>query len=109
MVALVPGDGVDGEVAAPQVVLQRDVGRGVDGEALIAAAALALGAGERVFLVRLGMQEHREVLADRLEALLDHLLRGGADHHPVAILDLQAEQLVADGAADDVLLHGFLA
>ena len=54
-------DGIDREVAALEVLFERDVGRGVDDEAVVAAAALALGARERVLLVRLRMQEDREV------------------------------------------------
>jgi hypothetical protein len=37
----------------------------MDGEALVAATALALGAREGVLLVGLRMQEHREIAADR--------------------------------------------
>ena len=52
-----------GEIAPRQVLLQRDVGLGVEGEAVIAPCRLALGARQRVFLARLRMQEYREVLA----------------------------------------------
>ena len=52
---------VDRQVAARQVFFERDVGRGVEGEAVVAGRRLALGARERVFLVRLRMQEDREV------------------------------------------------
>ena len=45
--------GVDGEVAPRQVLLERDVGRGVEREAVVAGRGLALGARQRVFLVRL--------------------------------------------------------
>jgi hypothetical protein len=51
------------------------------------------------------MEDHGKVLADRLEAEPDHLLRGRAHHNVVAILDREAEQLVAHGPADDVGLH----
>jgi hypothetical protein len=37
----------------------------VEGEAVVAVAGLALGPGQRIFLVRFGMQEDREILADR--------------------------------------------
>ena len=74
-------------------------------ESLVAAAALALGASKRVFLVRLRMQENGEVPADRLEAGALHLVGCRADDHVIAILHGQAEQFVAHGAADDVGLH----
>ena len=48
--------------------LERDVGRREELEAAIAAPVLALGARERVFLVRFRMQEHREVAADRADS-----------------------------------------
>jgi hypothetical protein len=96
---------IDGEIAPPEVFFQRDIRGGVDGEALVAAAALALGAGERVFLVGLRMQEHREILAHRLEAQPHHLFGGRAHHDVVTFLDRQAEQLVAHGSADEVDLH----
>ena len=76
------GDGVDGEIAAQQILLQRDIRRGVDGETLVAARGLALGARQRVFLMGLRMQEHREILAHRLKALPDHVFRRAA--HPVS-------------------------
>jgi hypothetical protein len=59
------GHGIDGQVAAGEIFFQRDLGRRVEGEAVVAVAGLALGTGQRVFLVRFGMQEDREILADR--------------------------------------------
>src|SRR5712664_2241106 len=73
--------GVDGQVAAPEIVLERDVGGSLHREALVAAAALPLGGRNRVLLVRLRVQEHRKVLADRLEALRDHLFRRCTDYN----------------------------
>jgi hypothetical protein len=102
---LVLGDGVDGEVAPRQILFQRHVGRGVEDEALVARRGLALGARQGVFLVRLGMQEHREILADRLEAARQHVLRRGADDDMVVVLHGQAEQPIAHRTADDVGLH----
>ncbi len=102
---LVAGDGIDGEVAALQVLFQRHRRIGVDDEAAVAAPALALGARQRVFLAGMRVQEHREVAADGLEATCLHLLLGGADHHPVAVARIQPQQPVADRAADQVGLH----
>ena len=91
--------------APPQVVFQAHIGCGVHRESLVAAPAFPLGPRERIFLVRLRVQEHRKILAHRLVAQALHLLGRGADHDVVAVLYGQAEQLVAHGAADDVTLH----
>jgi hypothetical protein len=107
---------VDREVAPREVLLERDVGRGVEREAVVARCRLALGAGERVFLVRLRMQEHREVAADRQVAGALHVFRCRADDDPVAIVAGRrrgvatgggrfGQQAVAHPAADDVGLH----
>jgi hypothetical protein len=96
---------VDGEVAALEVVLQRDVGGGMDREALVSGPGLALGARKRVFLVRLGMQEHGEIGADRPKSLLHHLLGRATDHHVVAVLHREAQQLIAHRAADGIDFH----
>jgi hypothetical protein len=51
------------------------------------------------------MEEDRKILADRLEALGDHLLGRGADHDVVALLDRQTEKLVSNCSANEVNLH----
>ena len=66
----IPGDGIDGEVAPRQILLQRHLGRGMDLEALVAARRLALGAGQGIFLMSPGMKKDRKILAHRPEALL---------------------------------------
>ncbi len=102
---IVLGHGVDGQVAADQVLFQGDVGAGMKGETAVAAPALAFGAGQGIFLPALRVEEYREVLADRPIAEREHLLGIGADHHPVDIGDRSPEQAVAHGAADFVDLH----
>ena len=57
--------GVDREVAAREVLLERHVGREARREAVVAGAGLPLGARERVLFAGVGVQEDREVLADR--------------------------------------------
>ncbi|MNE05856.1 hypothetical protein D3C80_984300 [compost metagenome] len=99
------GDGVDGQVAADQVFLEGDLGAGVEGEAAVAASALALGARQGVLLAALRVEEYRKVGADRAVALGDELFGAGADHHPVGFRDGAAEQAVAHGAAHLVDLH----
>ncbi len=96
---------VDRQVAPHEILLERDVGRVIELEAVIAGRRLAFGARERVFLVRIRMQEHRKILADRPEALRGHLLGRRADDDVIAVAHRQAEQCVADRAAHRVELH----
>src|SRR6185436_17269539 len=74
-------------------------------EATITGTGLALGAGERVFLAGLRMQEHRKILADRLEAACQQIFGARADDHPVPLPRGQTEQLIAHSAADEIDLH----
>ncbi|MNZ96059.1 hypothetical protein D3C78_1152370 [compost metagenome] len=92
--------GIDRQVAPRQVFFQRHIGRGLDGKTAVAAAALALGAGQRIFLVAGRVQKHRKVAAHGLIALGHHLLGRRAHHHPVAVIHRPAQQLVAHRAAD---------
>ncbi len=101
--------GVDGEVAPAKIVLQGHVGRGMEGEPLVAAAAFALGARKRVLLMRFRVEENGKVLADRLEAPGDHLLGRRADDYVVLVLQRQAEQLIAHRAADYIRLHSYMS
>jgi hypothetical protein len=103
---LVPGDRVDRQVAPRQILLQRDRWIRADGKAAVAARRLAFGPGQRIFLAGLRMQEHREVLADRQVALRDHCLGCGADHHPVVVIDGQAQQGIPYRTAHHVCPHG---
>ena len=92
-------DRVDREVAALEILLERHRGRGVERESRIARRRLALGARERVLLAGTRMQKHGKVLADSAESLAGELIGRGADDHPVALLDGQAEQCITDCTA----------
>ena len=100
------GHRIDGQVAPAQVLLERYIRRSMEDKAVVAAALLPLGAGERIFLVRLGMQEDGEIPAHRLEAERKQLFRGTTDDHMIAVADAASEQLVSHRAADAVRLHG---
>ncbi|MPN54599.1 hypothetical protein SDC9_202270 [bioreactor metagenome] len=79
------GNGVDGEVPSQQILFQRDLRRGVAGEAGVAVSGLALGAGEGIFLTGLRVQEDREILSDLKKSLGEHACRGFTHHHPITI------------------------
>ena len=74
-------------------------------EAPVARAGLALGAGERVFLVGFGVQVHGEIPAHPPVTPGLQFLRCSAHHDPVPLPHRQAEKLVAHGATDEVDLH----
>ena len=103
--ALVLGDRVDGEVAAGEIVLERHAAVGVELEAVIAGAGLSLGPRERMLLARVGMEEHREVAADREIAEGEKLAGIGADDDPVAISDGATEQSITNRTAHEISLH----
>ena len=97
--------GIDGQVAARQILLQRHIGVGVKDEATIARRGLAFGTRQGVLFMRLRVQKDGKILAHRRVSGSHHVLRCGANHHEVTILHRQAEQSVTDRAADQVTLH----
>ena len=101
-----PRDRVDREIAALEILLERHRRGGIELEAGVAAADLALGARERVFVAGARMEKDGEVLADAPVALREQLVGRSADDDPVALLDRQAEQGVAYRPADLVNFHG---
>ncbi len=96
---------VDREVTPREVFLERDVGREARGEAVVAGAGLAFGAGERVLVAGLRMQEDGKVLADGAVAEREQVVGLGADDHVVAFGEGPSEQRVAHGAAHQVGFH----
>src|SRR6185437_4283467 len=96
---------VDRQIAAPQILLEGDIGRELRLEAAIARSDLALEARERVLLMRLGVQEHRELAPDRREAARDELGAIRADYDPVPLAYRAAEESVPHGPAHQVDLH----
>ena len=97
--------GIDSEVTPCQVFFQRDIGRGVHHKATVAHTALALGAGQRVFLVGLGVQKDGEVFAHGRKAARGHGFGCRANDHPVGVMKRTLQQAVAHGTADLVNLH----
>ncbi len=89
MAVFILGEGVNGQIAALQILFKGDVRGGMTGEASITDAGFALGTRQRVLLAALRMQEDRKIAAYLLVARIKHLLRCGAYHHPVFIFDRQ--------------------
>src|SRR6185437_10648118 len=79
----------------------------MEAETVITRPGLALGARERVFLAGVRVQEHGEILADRLVTQRQHVFWRRTDHHVVAIEVRAAQQLVAYRASDQV--HAVIA
>ncbi len=97
--------GIDGEVAAPEVIFQTDIRGCVYLKTFVAGGHFALGTRQGIFLAGLGVQKYREILAYLAEAPGAHVLRGRAGHYPVAIVYRQSQQFVAQGAADQIDFH----
>ena len=102
---IVLGHGVDGQVAADQVFFQGDFGACKEGETAVTTPALALGAGQGVFLAGLRVQKYRKVCAHWAIAQLKHLFGAGADDDPVDLADFTTQQAITYCAADFVNLH----
>ncbi len=84
-------DGVDRQVAPCKILFERHLGPEFDGESAVAGRYLAFQARQRVFLVAVGVQEHRKIAAHLAIFQAQQLLAGASDHHPVALLDGQPQ------------------
>src|SRR3984957_20015654 len=98
-------DGIDRKIAPAQILLQRHIGREAGAEAAIARRDFGFQAGKRVFLFGLRMQKDRELAPYGEIAELLEILRPRTDDYPVALARGDAEELIADGTADQVDLH----
>ena len=99
------GNGIDGQIAARQIFLERDLRPEFDRKSAIAGRHLALEPRQGMLLVSVGMQKHRKVPADFPIFQAQQLLSGAADDDPIAFLDGQAEQGVPNGSANQIHLH----
>jgi hypothetical protein len=79
------GDGVDGQVAAVKILLQRDTGVKIHAETMIAMTLLFLGTGKGIFFAAFGVQENRKGRANLFETLVQHFPGRAADHDPVTL------------------------
>jgi len=93
------------QVATLEILLEADGWGKLGYEAAVARGGLALEPCQRVLLLGLRVQEHREFASDRAITQAQHLLRCRADHHPVALCHGSAQQLIPDCAANQIDLH----
>ncbi|MNT55211.1 hypothetical protein D3C72_1924300 [compost metagenome] len=82
---ITPRHGVDGEIAPQQILFQCHVRGGVAGKSGVTLAGFTFGAGQRIFLMSLRVEEYREVFTHLLIAKSQQIGRRCADHHPVVI------------------------
>ena len=99
------GDGVDGQVAPRQVLLEGDIGRRMHHKAFVARRGFALGAGQGMFFSGVRVQKHRKVFAHGGEPRRHHGLGRAAHHHPVAVGVGHPEQGVPHRTTDQIGLH----
>ena len=87
------------------MVRSRHAGPELDLEAAIAGSHLAFQPRQCVFLVGVGMQEDGEVAPDFAVFQSQKFFPSSSDHHPVALLDRQAQQRVSNGSSNQIHLH----
>ncbi|MNP07192.1 hypothetical protein D3C76_992090 [compost metagenome] len=80
---------VDGQIAAQQILLKRDVWRGVAGKTGITETGFALRACQGVLFAAFRVKKHGKIAAYLLVARVEHLFGCGTDHNPVFIFDRQ--------------------
>ncbi len=101
----IDGKRIDGQVTAGQVFLDRNLRGRVECKTVVTGSRLALGASQRIFLFRFGVQENREVLADLLVAEVEQFSGRRADDAPVPFADRESQPFVPDSATYEVHLH----
>lgn len=99
------GDGVDGEIPAQQILLQRHIGSGVADKAGVALTLLAFGTGEGMLLLGFGVKKHGKVATDLGKAQRQHLLHGGADHQIIPVALRQSQQAIPYCAPNQISLQ----
>ena len=102
---LIFGDGVDGEIPAQQILLQRHLGGGMTDEACITQALFALGARQGILLLGAGVEKHRKVATNLGEPEAQHLLHGSTDHQVVSVPLRQSQQAITDRSPNQINLH----
>ena len=97
--------GIDGEIATRQIFFQRDIGCRMAAETMIAMTGFTFRTRQCIFFMRLRMQKHRKVFADRLIPCCNHLLWGPADDNVVSVTGYQAQQTVTNRTTHNKGFH----
>jgi hypothetical protein len=98
-------DGIDGQIAACKIFLERDLGPKLNREPAIAGRYFPLATRQCIFFVGIRVQEHGKIAADLAIFQTQQFVLGTSYDHPIAFLDGQAKQSVANGAANQIHLH----
>ncbi len=88
------GDGVDGEIPAQQILLERHIGGGVADKAGVALTLFAFGTGEGILLLGFGVKKHGKVATDLGKTQRQHLFHGGTDHQMIPVALRQSQQAI---------------
>ena len=99
------GDGVDGEIPAQQILLQRHIGGGVADKAGVALTLFAFGTGEGILLLGFGVKKHGKVATDLGKTQRQHLFHGGADHQMIPVALRQSQQAIPHCAPNQISLQ----
>ena len=91
LAAFLLGHGVDGQVTAHQIVVQADIGGGMEGKAAIAVTGFAFRAGQGVFLLGFRVQKDGKILSHRAKPFGLHLVGCGTDDDPVSFCHRQSQ------------------
>ena len=76
---------VDGQIATDEVLFERHILGRMELKPSVTGRGLTLCSGEGVLLLRVRMQKDGEVAANGREARIEHPLRRGTHHNPVAL------------------------
>jgi len=98
----IPRHGVNGQITARQVFLERDARVKINSKAMVTMSMLALGAGQCVFLARIRVQEDRKRGANLAEITVQKFIRSAANNNPVSFLVRHAQDFIAHSPADQI-------
>jgi hypothetical protein len=105
---IIYGHGVNGQIASCEIFLNRNIGRGIEAEAVIAGGCFSLSSGKGILLTGLRVQKYGEILANALVTITLEIIRGGAHDAPVPFCDRYFQLLVPNSTSDKVNFHAVI-